>query len=64
MELPLAPNIAPDEIDNYIADKGGIQQLLRATASVLASQYAGTVKLGLCNNCKFKKEPDLPPQTN
>lgn len=55
IKLTLAPNIAPDEIGSYIADKDGIQQLMRATTPVLASQYAGTVKLGLCDNCKFKK---------
>ena len=55
IKLTLAPNIAPDEIGSYIADKDGIQQLMRATTPVLGSQYAGTVKLGLCDKKKKKK---------
>ena len=64
IKLTLAPNIAPDEIDGYIGDKDGIQQLLRATSSVHASQYAGTIKLRLCDNCKLKQELSLSSQTN
>ena len=64
IKLTLAPNIAHDEIDGYIGDKDGIQQLLRATSSVHASQYAGTIKLRLCDNCKLKQELSLSSQTN
>ena len=64
IKLTLAPNIAPDEIDSYIGDQDGIQQLLRATAPVYASQYAGTIKLRLCDNCKLKQKLSPSSQTN
>lgn len=64
IKLTLVPNIAPDEIDSYIGDQDGIQQLLRATAPVYASQYAGTIKLRLCDNCKLKQKLSPSSQTN
>lgn len=64
IKLTLAPNIAPNEIDGYIGDKDGIQQLLQAVAPVHVSQYAGTIKLRLCDNCKLKQKLFLSSQTN
>lgn len=56
--ITLAPNIALSDKDAVLKDKEGICRLLKKTAAVQLSQYAGTINMGLCDHCAFKKQGD------
>lgn len=55
IKITLAPNISREEIEPALKGKDGIVEFLRQTSFIQPSQYAGTVKMRLCDRCDWKK---------
>ena len=58
IKITLAPNISREEIEPALKGKDGIIEFLRQTSFIQPSQYAGTVKMRLCDRCDWKNKQE------
>lgn len=64
IKITLAPNISGEDIEPALKGKDGIVEFLKQTSFIQPSQYAGTVKMGLCDRCDWKKNRKENEETN
>lgn len=64
IKITLAPNISREDIEPALKGKDGIVEFLKQTSFIQPSQYAGTVKMRLCDHCDWKKNRKENEETN